>query len=77
MSLYNQPLNTYNALATGAQVQNPSFNSVPTVNQAGTDVAGITNSAYQNQLQAYQQQMAGINNLFGLGGSLGAAAILA
>ncbi len=77
LGLYNQPLNSYNALATGAQVQNPTFGSVPTSNQANTDVAGITNSAYQNQLSAYQQQMAGINNLFGLGGSLGAAAILA
>ena len=77
LGLYNQPLNSYNALATGAQVQNPTFNSVPAANQANTDVAGITNSAYQNQLSAYQQQQAGINNLFGLGGSLGAAAILA
>lgn len=77
LGLYNQPLNQYNALATGAQVQNPNFTSVPAVNQAGTDVAGITNSAYQNQLARYQQQQAGVNNLFGLGGSLGAAAILA
>ena len=77
LGLYNQPLNSYNALASGSQVQNPNFTSVPAVNQSGTDVAGITNSAYQNQLSAYQQQMAGVNNLFGLGGSLGAAAILA
>lgn len=75
-ALYNQPLNSYNALATGAQVQNPTFNSVPTANQANTDVAGITNSAYQNQLARYQQQQSGINNLFSLGGSLGSAAIL-
>jgi hypothetical protein len=77
LALYNQPLNTYNALATGAQVQNPTFSSVPSANQANTDVAGITNSAYQNQLAAYQAKQSGINNLFGLGGSLGAAAILA
>src|ERR1700744_4889380 len=73
---YNQPLNTYNALMTGAQVQNPTFSSVPGVNQANTDVAGITNSGYQNQLAAFQQNQSGINNLFSLGGSLGAAAIL-
>lgn len=77
LGLYNQPLNSYNALATGAQVQNPNFTSVPAANQANTDVAGITNSAYQNQLARYQQQQSGINNLFSLGGSLGAAAILA
>lgn len=76
LGLYNQPLNTYNALATGAQVQNPNFTNVPSANQAGTDVAGITNSAYQNQLAQFQQQQAGINNLFSLGGSLGAAAIM-
>lgn len=77
LGLYNQPLNTYNALMTGAQVQNPNFSSVPTATQANTDVAGITNSAYQNQLAQYQQQQSGINNLFSLGGSLGGAAILA
>lgn len=76
LGLYNQPLNSYNALATGAQVTNPTFQSVPTANQANTDVAGITNSGYQNQLARYQQSQQGINNLFSLGGSLGAAALL-
>ncbi len=77
LTQYNQPLNTYNALTSGAQVQNPSFTGVPGVNQANTDVAGITNSGYQNQMQAYNANQAGINNLFSLGGSLGSAAILA
>lgn len=77
LTQYNQPLNTYNALMTGAQVQNPTFSSVPGVSQANTDVAGITNSGYQNQLAAFQQNQSGINNLFSLGGSLGSAAILA
>lgn len=77
LGLYNQPLNQYNALMTGAQVQNPNFSSVPAVNQAGTDVGGITNSAYQNQLAQYNASQQGINNLFSLGGNLGAAAILA
>jgi hypothetical protein len=76
LGIYNQPLNQYNALMTGAQVQNPTFSSVPAVNQAGTDVAGITNSAYQNQLASYNASQQGINNLFSLGGNLGAAAIL-
>lgn len=74
-ALRNQPLNEYNALATGAQVTNPNFTSVPASNVATTDVAGIKNSAYQQQLQAYQQQMAGYNNLFGLAGTVGAAFI--
>lgn len=73
----NQPLNEYNALATGSQVTQPNFQQFAQSPVASTNVAGITNDAYQNQLSAYQQQMAGINNLFSLGGSLGSAAILA
>ncbi len=74
---YNQPLSTYNSLITGSQPTNPTFGNVPGVNQANTDVAGITNSGYQNQLSRYNAQQQGINNLFSLGGSLGGAAILA
>lgn len=74
---YQEPLNIFNALSTGAQAQQPTFGSVPQSNVANTNVAGITQDAYGNQMSAYQQQMAGINNLFGLGGTLGAAAILA
>lgn len=77
LGLYNQPLNSYNALATGAQVANPTFNSVPTANVANTDVGGITNQGYQNQMSAFNASQQGINNLFSLGGSLGSAAILA
>ena len=76
-ALRNQPLNEYNSLITGAQVQNPQFNTVPTANQANTDVAGITNQGYQNQMSAYNASQQGINNLFSLGGQLGSAAILA
>jgi hypothetical protein len=65
LTQYNQPLNTYNALMSGG------------VNMAGTDVAGIRNQGYQNQMAAYNASQSGINNLFSLGGSLGAAAILA
>lgn len=74
---YNQPLSTYNSLITGSQPTNPQFGNVPGVNQANTDVAGITNSGYQNQLARYNASNQGINNLFSLGGQLGAAAILA
>ncbi len=76
-ALRNQPLNEYNSLMTGAQVQSPQFQQVPTANVATTDVGGITNSSYQNQLAAYNAKQQGMNNLFGLGGQLGAAAILA
>lgn len=74
---YNQPLSTYNALITGAQPTNPTFQSIPGVSQAGVDVAGITNQGYQNQLAASQQRNAATNNLYSLGGSLAALALLA
>lgn len=76
-ALRNQPLNEYNSLATGSQVTNPTFTSVPTANQANTDVAGINANSYNQQMQAYNAKQQGINNLFSLGGSLGSAAILA
>ena len=75
--LRNQPLNEYNALNSGSQVTNPNFTAVPTATQANTDVGGITNQGYQNQLSAYNAKQQGMNNLFSLGGSLGSAAILA
>ncbi len=76
LALRNQPLNEYNALASGSQVTLPQFGATNPATMAGTNTAQITQNGYQNQLQAYQQQMAGINNLFGLGGQLGAAAIM-
>lgn len=76
-SLRNQPLNEYNALTTGSQVQSPTFNSVPTTQQANTNVAGIYQDNFNNQLANAQRKDAFTNNLFQLGGNLGAAAILA
>lgn len=76
-SLRELPLNEFSALTTGSQVQNPSFPSVPGTQQATTDIAGITNQGYQNQLAQSNQQNQLWNNLFSLGGDLGGAAILA
>lgn len=65
------PLNEFNALMTGNQVGMPQFGAIPGVQQANTDVAGITNSAYQNQLAGWnaqnQQNNAFMGGLFGLG----------
>lgn len=75
----NQPLNEINGLLNGQQIQNPAYTNTPQTNVAGTDVAGIYNANYQNQLAAYnakvQNQNATMGGLFGLGGTLGAAAI--
>lgn len=78
LTLQNEPLNQFSALASGSQVAQPNFQSFATPQVANTDVGGITNSAYQNQLAAYNAQLAAnpLNALFSLGGSLGSAAIL-
>lgn len=76
-SLRNQPLNEFNALSTGAQVQNPAFPNVPGTQQANTNVAGIYQNNFNNQIANSQLQNSFMNNLFSLGGQLGAAAILA
>lgn len=76
-ALRNMPLSEYNALITGSQPTNPSFGNVPGVQQANTDIAGIQNQGYQNQMAAWDAGNTGINNLFSLGGKLGSAAILA
>ena len=46
----NQPLNQLLAVASGSQVSQPGFVSTPNSGVQGTDVSGITNTAYQNQL---------------------------
>ena len=70
-SLRNQPMNEFNALRNASPIQNPTFSAVPQVNVAGTDVAGITNQAYQGQLGAYNNTLSGIGGL--AGATLGAA----
>lgn len=64
----NQPINEVSALMSGGQVQAPNFVNTPTPGVNGTDVAGITNNAYQQDMQAYQSKMSG---LLGLGTALG------
>lgn len=64
----NQPINEISALMGGGQVQSPNFVNTPTPGVNGTDVAGITNNAYNQNMQAYQSKMSG---LLGLGTALG------
>lgn len=77
----NQPINEFNSIRTGTQVNLPTFAQTPGVNMANTDVAGITQAGYQNQMAAYNAQQAQDNafmgGLFGLGGTLGAAGLKA
>lgn len=78
---YNLPLNTLNALRSGAQVQNPTFQNVPQqATTSGADILGATSAAGNYNLGTYNAQQAaqsGMNSgLLGLGGSLGGAAIM-
>lgn len=73
----NQPLNEIIGLASGTQVQTPQYASTPQTGLAGTDVAGITQNAYNQQMQAYQQQQQQSNSLLGGLFGLGSSALMA
>lgn len=76
---YTMPLNELTALQSGSQVSQPSFSSPAQTSVSPTNVAGIYNQSYQDQLGASNASTASNNSmmgsLFGLGGSLGAAAL--
>lgn len=70
----NQPLNEISALLSNSQVQQPNFTNTPQSQVANTDVAGITNSAFQNQFANYNAQMQQQNAIYGaIGGAAGTA----
>lgn len=78
--LRNLPLNDIAALlGTGGGVQNPSFSNFAQVGVAAPDYQGAVYANYNAQNQQYQQQQLarsqGLGSIFGLAGSLGAAAI--
>lgn len=78
--LRNLPLNEIAALlGTGTQVQNPNFQNVAQVGVAAPDYQGAVyqnyNAANQQYNQAQANRSAGLGSIFGLAGSLGAAAI--
>ena len=76
----NQPLNEITSLMTGAQVANPNWLNTPSSQIATTDFAGIMNQNFAQQSQNYQAQQSAWNStmggILGLGGKLGAAAIM-
>ena len=77
----NEPLNTLNAVRSGAQVTKPSFMNTPQqAVTAGPDYLAATNAQYANQMAGYNAQQAAQSNLMGglmgLGGTLGGAYIL-
>ena len=69
-ALRAQPLNEILALAGGTQIQSPQFTSTPQTGVAGTDIAGITNAGYQQQMQGYNAGQQTLGGLFSAGASL-------
>ena len=72
-ALRNQPINEIAALQSGSQVQQPNFVNTGTNQIANTDVAGIINNRFSQDLDIYKQQATNVNQtiggLFGLAGS--------
>lgn len=73
----NQPINEITALLSGSQVSQPNFIPTQGGNIPTTDVAGIINQDYQNQLgiwgQGQSSNNAMLGGLFQAGGALGSA----
>lgn len=80
MAERSNPINEITALMSGSQVSNPSFTSTPQTQVGGVDYSGLVQSNYAAQVQQQQmksqQQNALMGGLFGLGGTLGGAAMM-
>jgi hypothetical protein len=76
---YMQPLDSMNAVLNGQQVVNPTFNTPnSTAGQAqGANILGAVQNQGQYNSAMYAAQQQGLSGLMGLGGTLGAAAIMA
>jgi hypothetical protein len=76
----NQPLNEIAALMSGSQVQNPNWLNSPTSQIPTTDIGGLINQNFAQQSQNYQAAnqnwQSTMGGILGLGGKLGAAAIM-
>lgn len=71
--LRSRPINEIAALMSGTQVATPNFALAQPYAMPTTDIAGITQQGYSNQLGAYNAEqnrnMAMMGGLFGLGGA--------
>ena len=68
----NQPLNEISALMSGSQVSQPNFVNAPSTQIPTTDVAGLINNNFNQQMGVYQQQNQNYNST--IGGILGLGA---
>ena len=71
----NQPLNEITSLLSGSQVQQPNFINTPGAQIPTTDVAGLINQNFAQQLGNYQQQSQNANATIGGILGLGAGAL--
>lgn len=75
LSQRNQPINEITALQSGSQVSQPNFVGTPTASVAPTNVLGAYQLQTDAQNNAYNQQMASNNAIYGALGSIGGAAL--
>lgn len=61
----SMPINEVTALMSGSQVSTPWLGGQQQTNMANTDVAGIYNQSYQNQLAAYNAEQNSNNAMMG------------
>jgi hypothetical protein len=74
MTNYNMPLNTLNALRSGSQVQNPTFQNAPQqATTSGADILGASQMGYNAQMGGFNAanaaQQSFNQGLMGLGGA--------
>jgi hypothetical protein len=70
----NQPINEISALMSGSQVQNPNFVNAQQPQIPTTDVAGLINTRFNQEMDIYKQesaqQQALMGGIFGLAGGM-------
>jgi Chaperone of endosialidase len=70
----NQPINEISALLSGSQINNPNFVNTPNNQIPTTDVAGLINTRFSQDMDIYkqesQQQQALMGGIFGMLGGM-------
>jgi hypothetical protein len=73
-ALRNQPINEISALLSGSQINNPNFVNTPNNSIPTTDVAGLINNKFSQDMAIYQQESQNANaligGLFGMAGGM-------
>ena len=70
----NQPINEINSLMSGSQISQPNFINTPNQQIPTTDIAGLINNRFSQDMDIYKQESANSNalmgGLFGLAGGV-------